>query len=40
MPGVAEILDRLSKLMGLVETGAFEGLAGRNAEPDFDLIES
>jgi hypothetical protein len=39
MPSVAEVLDGLGEFMGAVEAGAFEGLAGQNTEPDFDLIE-
>ena len=39
MPSVAEVLDRLREVMGTVEAGAVEGLAGQNTEPDFDLVE-
>lgn len=39
MQGVAEVLDGMSKLIVIVETGAFEGFAGQNTEPDFELIE-
>ena len=39
MPSVAEVLDRLGEFMGAIKARPFEGFAGQNAEPDFDLIE-
>ena len=39
MPGIAEVLDGFSELLGAVEAAAFKCLAGENAEPDLDLIE-
>ena len=39
MPSIAEVLNGLGEFVGGVEAGSFEGLAGQNTEPDFDLIE-